>query len=144
MYTAVALKIPSVLGLILGFIAGMAAGALWALPAGLIKAYRNGHEVITTIMLNNVALFLTSALVSGPMKDPTQQDTATRNVADATRLPWIYSHPPVQVNCALVLGVLLAVGMAVWLKKTVAGYELQAVGANSTRGQDSLAFLRNG
>jgi len=128
----VALHIPNAFGMILGLLVGMAAGALWALPAGLIKAFRNGHEVITTIMLNNVALYFTSALVSGPMKDKTQQDTATPNLAAATRMPWIYNHPPVQVNCALVLGVIVAIGMAIWLKKTVAGYELQAVGANPT------------
>jgi len=128
----VALHIPSLLGMILGILVGMLAGALWALPAGLIKAYRNGHEVITTIMLNNVALYLTSALVSGPMKDKTSQDTATPNVVAATRLPWIYNNPPVQVNCALAIGVVVAIGLAIWLKSTVAGYELQAVGANPT------------
>ena len=130
--TYVALKIPNVAGMLLGILVGMLAGALWALPAGLIKAYRNGHEVITTIMLNNVALYLTSALVSGPLKEKGQQDTTTATVADATRLPWIYNHPPVQVNIALIVGVLAAFALAIWLKKTVAGYQLQAVGANPT------------
>lgn len=128
----VALRIPNVLGMFLGIIAGMLVGALWALPAGLIKAYRNGHEVITTIMLNNVALYLTSALVSGPLKDKASQDTSTPSVDASTRIPWVYNHPPVQVSAALVLGVIVAIGLAVWLKKTVAGYELQAVGANPT------------
>ena len=128
----VAIHIPTFFGMILGILFGMLAGALWALPAALIKAYRNGHEVITTIMLNNVALYLTSALVSGPMKDKTQQDTSTPSLAAATRMPWIYNHAPVQVNFALVIGVVVAVAMAIWLKKTVAGYELQAVGANPT------------
>jgi simple sugar transport system permease protein len=126
----VAIRFPGTPGMILGVIAGMAAGALWALPAGLIKAYRNGHEVITTIMLNNVALFFTGALVSGPIKDKTQADTATPYVAASSRMPWVYQTPTVQVNFSLVLGVLLAVGLALWLKKTVAGYELQAVGSN--------------
>ena len=86
----VAIRFPGTPGMILGVIAGMAAGALWALPAGLIKAYRNGHEVITTIMLNNVALFFTGALVSGPIKDKTQADTATPYVAASSRMPWVY------------------------------------------------------
>ncbi len=130
--TEVALHIPNLFGMLLGIACGMAAGALWALPAGLIKAYRNGHEVITTIMLNNVAGFVTYYMVSGPIKDPAQQDTITPNVPDATRLPWIYHHPPVQVNVGLLVGIVAAVGMALWLKRTVAGYELQAVGANAT------------
>ena len=45
---------------------GTAAGALWALPAGLIKAYRGGHEVITTIMLNYVAFYLLSYMLATP------------------------------------------------------------------------------
>ncbi|HCE00959.1 MAG TPA: hypothetical protein DER07_07940, partial [Armatimonadetes bacterium] len=61
---AVCLAVPGVAGVVLGTLAGVAAGALWALPAGLIKAYRNGHEVITTIMLNGVANFLSTALVA--------------------------------------------------------------------------------
>ncbi len=126
----VATRFHGILGMVLGVLVGMLAGALWALPAGLIKAYRNGHEVITTIMLNNVAALFAAALVSGPIKDPKQADTATPYVDASSRLPWIYSNPPVQINFALVIGILLAVGMAIWLKKTVAGYELQAVGAN--------------
>ncbi|MDR3691061.1 MAG: ABC transporter permease [Fimbriimonas sp.] len=126
----VAVRFPGPLGMVLGVLVGMVAGMVWALPAALIKAYRNGHEVITTIMLNNVALFLTSALVSGPIKDKTQSDTATSFVAQTTRLPFVYKTQTVEINCALVLGIVLAVAMAIWLKKTVAGYELQAVGAN--------------
>ncbi|MCX6341233.1 MAG: hypothetical protein NTU72_02510 [Fimbriimonadales bacterium] len=54
-------KVPGPLGVVAGCIAGALAGALWALPAGWIRAYRNGHEVITTIMLNAVAINLTKA-----------------------------------------------------------------------------------
>ncbi|MGK4455772.1 ABC transporter permease subunit, partial [Klebsiella pneumoniae] len=82
----VALKFPGPLGVVLGIVTAIVAGAVWALPAGLIKAYRNGHEVITTIMLNNVALFFTSALVSGPIKDPGSADTSTVMVSAATRI----------------------------------------------------------
>jgi len=128
----VATKFHGITGMVLGVICGMIAGTLWALPAALIKAYRNGHEVITTIMLNNIAMLITSMLVSGPLKDKAQSDTATPYVDANTRLPWVYSNPPVQINLALVLGVLLCLGMAYWLKKTVGGYELQAVGANRT------------
>ena len=126
----VALLFPNVLGMVFGILAGIVAGMLWALPAALIKAYRNGHEVITTIMLNNVAALLTTALVSGPMKDKNTSDTATAYVAMSSRIPWIYNRPPVQLNFALVIGIVLTIAMAWWLKKTVAGYELQAVGAN--------------
>lgn len=129
---AVALRFPGAVGMFLGCGAGMLAGALWAYPAGWIKAYRGGHEVITTIMLNNVAAFLTTALVAGPLKDPSQESTTTANIADATKLSHLYHSGPWTINSGLLLGVLGAIALGWWLRKTVSGYELRAVGANPT------------
>lgn len=126
---AVALRIPGQAGVWMGMGAGIVAGAVWALPAGLIRAYRNGHEVITTIMLNNVAGLMTAALVAGPLKDPRQPAPTTAVLP--FRLPDLIGSP-VSVNWALVIGVVLVAVIAFWLKRTVAGYELQAVGANPT------------
>lgn len=128
----VALKFPGAVGLVLGCMAGMLAGAVWAYPAGWIRAYRGGHEVITTIMLNNVAALLTTALVAGPIKDPTQEGTTTANIADATKLSHLYSSGPWTINFGLVIGILGAMALGWWLRKTVSGYELRAVGANPT------------
>lgn len=129
--TVVAVRIPGIGGMILGALAGMVAGALWALPAGLIKAYRNGHEVITTIMLNNVAGFLTAYLVAGPFRDPSEGSPTTVELAKSTELPNLI-QAPITVNLAIPLGLLLAGLLWWWLKRTVAGYELQAVGASPT------------
>lgn len=127
----VALKFPGPLGVVLGIVAAIVAGALWALPAGLIKAYRNGHEVITTIMLNNVALFFTSALVSGPIKDPGSADTSTAMVSPATRIPG-FTIGHLTVNLSLIVGLAIAAIVGTWLRKTIAGYELRATGANAS------------
>jgi simple sugar transport system permease protein len=118
------------IGVILAIVAGSIAGALWAWPAGWIKAYRGGHEVITTIMLNNVAVFFTTWLVAGPLKAPNQQSTTTATLPPGTRLPSLYSSPPFFLNLAMVLAILLVVALAIWLNRTVAGYELSATGAN--------------
>lgn len=127
---AVAIRVPGWFGVALGVVAAMTAGALWALPAGLIKAYRGGHEVITTIMLNNIAVQLTTALVAGPLKDPAQQATTTADIP--TPLPYMIEQPPLRISPSILLGVGLAIALAIWLRRTVAGYELQAVGANKT------------
>ena len=128
----VVLKIPGPFGIVLGTIAGMVAGGLWAMPAGLIKAYRGGHEVITTIMLNNVAGLFTLALVSGPMKDPTLAGTTTANIAESSHLPAVYDQNSLTISLALVFGLVGAIYLAGWFKRTVAGYEVRAVGANPT------------
>ena len=126
----VALRIPNPVGLVLALLAGVVAGALWALPAALIKAYRNGHEVISTIMLNNIAGFLTTYLVSGILKDPGQESLTTVRIADSAKLPNLIANPPFFVNCGLLIGVVAVVVTAWWLQRTVSGYELQAAGAN--------------
>jgi ABC-type uncharacterized transport system permease subunit len=126
----VALAIPGIVGLFLGVLAGVVGGALWALPAGWIRAYRNGHEVITTIMLNNVAALMTGWMLAGPMRATGQDSTTTASVS--TRVPNLLTDAPITVNSALLLGIAIAVALYFWLSRTVIGYELQAVGANST------------
>jgi len=126
----VAQSIPGVGGVILGSLAAMLAGALWAFPAGWIKAYRGGHEVISTIMLNNVAGFLTTWMVAGPLRDVKQQSPTTRLLPPGSSLPNLIDSPPFKVSTALLFGVVGVVCLAFWLKKTVAGYELSATGAN--------------
>lgn len=128
----VALKIPNTFGMMLAVVAGVGAGALWALPAGLIKAYRGGHEVITTIMLNNIALFLTIGLVSGPFNSPTAEGVTTSVLAEQAWLPDAYQDLPFRVSWALVVAFALVWGMALWFKRTVAGYELSATGASES------------
>lgn len=128
----VGLSAPGPLGIFLGALTGMAVGAAWALPAALIKAYRGGHEVISTIMLNNIALYVTAALVSGPMKDPTQQSPTTALLSPSTRLPNVVDQPPMTISWALPLGIVLVAAFALWLRKSVAGYELNLVGLNPT------------
>ena len=128
---AVALKVPGVGGILLGSVAAVFAGALWALPAGAIKAYRGGHEVITTIMLNNVAALLTDYLVSERFRAP-GGDVTTPSIADSTRLPSIVHIGAFSLNLGLVVALALVGALAWWLKRTVAGYELRAVGANPT------------
>lgn len=59
-------NLPRIIHLPLAIVAGMAGGALWASIAGVLKAKLGVHEVINTIMLNFIALFLTDWLVTGP------------------------------------------------------------------------------
>jgi simple sugar transport system permease protein len=129
--TVVALRVPTAFGLLLALGTGALAGAAWALPAALIKAYRNGHEVISTIMLNNIAGFLTTYLVSGVLKDPSQEGLTTVRIAEAVKLPNAIASPPFFLNIGLIVGLGAVVAVAWWLQRTVSGYELQAAGANS-------------
>jgi simple sugar transport system permease protein len=125
-----ALAAPGPFGIVLGLVVGFLAGALWAWPAGLIKAYRGGHEVISTIMLNNVAAGLSLALLAGPLRAPGQESTTTSVLTESTRLPNVLSWGRLEVNIVAPVALLAIVAFAIWLKKSVAGYELRLVGEN--------------
>ena len=110
------------------------AGAVWAGIAGFLKATVGAHEVITTIMLNWIALWIGSYLVgfNGPMQDPRAISApVTRPIADSAKLPVFWSNPALQ---GLHIGFFIAIGALVvyWiiLKRTTLGYEVRAVGFN--------------
>ncbi|MCU0315210.1 MAG: ABC transporter permease [Fimbriimonadaceae bacterium] len=134
---ATALAVPGPLGMVLALGAGCLAGALWALPAGLIKAYKGGHEVITTIMMNNIARFLTVALVAGPLRNPAQESATTKILAKESQLPILIQDGPFRLNIALFLGLGIVIGVGIWLRTTVSGYELMATGANKRAAEAS-------
>jgi len=112
------------------------AGALWAGIAGFLKATVGAHEVITTIMLNWIALWLGSYLVgfNGPMQDPRARlggAGVSRDIAKSAHLHVFWGNPLLQ---GLHIGFLLAVAalVAYWiiLNRTTLGYEVRAVGFN--------------
>jgi simple sugar transport system permease protein len=139
---AVALAIPSAFGMILAIVAGIVAGALWALPAGLIKAYRGGHEVISTIMLNSIGMALAGWLLAGPMRNKLQESTTTAAIDEAAYIPHVVDQMPFRMNLSLIIVTLITVGFAYWLKRSVKGYELSLVGKNPIAAKFSGAALK--
>ncbi len=123
------------LHIILAVAAATLAGAVWGGIAGLLKATVGAHEVITTIMLNWIALWIGSWLVGfgGPMQDPAQGSVpVTRQVAESAKLPVFWGEPLLQ---GLHIGLFIALGaLAVYyviLARTTLGYEVRAVGFNA-------------
>jgi simple sugar transport system permease protein len=109
---------------------GMLAGALWAAIPGALKAYTGGHEVINTIMMNYIALNITSFLLNGPMKDPDPLNVVARtpDIAISARIPPIF--PDLRIHWGFVLALLVAVFIWWLLWKTTLGFEIRTVGAN--------------
>jgi simple sugar transport system permease protein len=116
-------------GAILAIVAGLVAGLAWALPAALLKVCRGGHEVISTIMLNNIAAFVATFLIAGPMRDRGGQEAATAMVSDALRLQPIGVPPGVVLLPALLFGVVACAALGWWLYRTASGFELRSTGA---------------
>lgn len=115
------------------------AGGLWGAIAGWLKAKRNSHEVIVTILLNFIGIALVDYLILYPLKNPQTQNPETVKIASAYHLPlletictrygleWFATTP---VNMALFLAIFTALLVHIFLFHSVYGYELRAVGQN--------------
>jgi simple sugar transport system permease protein len=124
------MDLPAVIHIPLAVGLGMLAGAIWAAIPGALKAYTGGHEVINTIMMNYIALNLTSFLLNGPMKDPNPLNLSARTpeIAASARIPAIF--PELRLHWGFVLALLVAVIIWWLLWKTTLGFEIRTVGAN--------------
>jgi ABC-type uncharacterized transport system permease subunit len=125
---------PSVLHIVLCVVGACAAGALWGGIAGLLKATTGANEVITTIMLNWIALWVGVWLVNlnGPLQNTEQKSVpVSPDIAEGARLPVFWGDPQLQ-GLHIGLFVALASLLVFWvlLNRTVTGYEVRAVGFN--------------
>ena len=124
--------IPFPLHVILAVLAGTLAGAAWGAIPGLLKARTGAHEVIVTIMLNYVAIQMTSFLVSGPMKDPNPliANAQTPKILQSARLPPLLPDPAYRVHWGVVVALVAAVAIWWLLQRSTLGFEIRTVGAN--------------
>ncbi len=120
--------LPGGVHLALSLGAGALAGALWAFVPAWLKLWRGAHEVISTIMLNYIALYLTHWLVVHLLRDPNSDAPQTAQVLASAQLPPLGAF--VTTSWGIVLAVGVALGLWVVLFRTVWGYELRATGAN--------------
>ncbi|HOB41121.1 MAG: ABC transporter permease [Limnochordia bacterium] len=126
-WVGISFNLPRIIHLPLAIIASMVGGALWASIAGFLKAKLGVHEVINTIMLNFIALFLTDWLVTGPFHGGSWVPETVR-ISPTAALSRIY--PPTRLTTAVYLALVAALVVYIILWKTKRGYELRAVGLN--------------
>jgi ABC-type uncharacterized transport system permease subunit len=126
--TTVALSLPALSGVtqLAALLAGALAGAAWAGLAALLRARFGVLEVISTIMLNFVALYAVSYLVRGPLQEPTHAYPQTEAVAESVRLGHIPGAGRLHLGIVIALVVVVVVGWT--LRHTAAGFRLLAVG----------------
>jgi general nucleoside transport system permease protein len=108
--------------------AGAAGGGLWGGLAGWLRAHRDVNEVISTIMLNFVAIQLLSWAVHGPLMEPSGAFPKSVEIAPSAQLDWYFA--PSRLNLGMLLGVVLAIACQLFLFHTATGFELRAFGRN--------------
>ncbi len=122
-----AVQIPAIIHIPLCLLAGIVGGGLWAGIAGYLKAKLGIHEVITTIMMNYISLYLVGYIVGGPLKKPGQLP-ATYKIHESAKLFKLL--PPSRLNTSFIIALLAALFIYYILWKTTIGYEIRAVGLN--------------
>lgn len=109
-------------------LAAMIAGALWAGIAAELRRRFQVLEIISTIMLNFIALHLVAFLVRGPLQEPQRIYPQTSTFADAARLSLVI--PGTRLHAGFIVAVVLAMILAWGFRRTAAGFRIRAVGAS--------------
>ena len=127
---------PALVHIVLATLAGCAAGGAWAGIAGLLKATTGANEVISTIMLNWIAVYVGAYLfgLGGPLHSSDEAAASipvSNDVLESARLPVFWGDPELQ-GLHIGLFIALAVTALFWvlLNRTTTGYEVRAVGFN--------------
>ncbi|MDP9256515.1 MAG: ABC transporter permease [Actinomycetota bacterium] len=127
----VAQRVGGPTGMIAATVAAGIGGAIWAGLAGGLKAYRGAHEVITTIMLNWIAIYTTQYLfaVSGPLTDNSVGNGVSKTIKTSAQYPGMWGVVQ-EIHIGIFLALACAVVYYVILNRTTLGYEVRAVGLN--------------
>ena len=147
--TFVALSIPAtprVVLIPLILLAGLVGGGVWGAIPGALKAYASVNEILSTIMLNLVAVQVMNYLLRGPMIDPAELTGSripqTERLTDNAALPVIF--PGTRLHLGVLIGILAAVAAYIVLWRTPLGFRLRAVGHNADAARASGISVERG
>ena len=133
------LFLPPAIRIITAILAAALAGALWGAIPGILKAYRNVHEVISCIMTNYIGMFLVNYMIINSIFDQGRGTTlplASDSNLPAAGLNNIFSETignltrASHVNIGIIIAILIVILIYIILEKTTFGYELKACGFN--------------
>ena len=109
----------------------MAAGALWGMVPGLLKAYANVNEVIASIMMNYIGMYLVNTMIANTVYDQVKNQSLP--VAAAAKLPKAgldKLFPGSNLNVGILIAILCVIIIYIIIEKTTFGFELKACGMN--------------
>ena len=118
--------------ILLAMMAGFLGGAFWGGIPGYLKAYFNVNEILSTVMMNAIAVQLMNFLLRGPMIDPSQAELASK-IPQTARLLEFFRLPrlvPTRLHLGALIAVVLAILVYILLWRTTLGYRIRAVGQN--------------
>lgn len=122
--------LPRPLLLLTMLLAGALGGALWALIPGVLKIKRGMNEIISTLMLNYIAILLMQYLVRGPLQEPGGYLPVSAQLSPVTRLPVLI--PGTRIHIGVLIAVLFIPVVYGLLWHTPLGFRLRATGSRAS------------
>lgn len=123
-------------------LAGFVAGAIWGMIPGILRALLGVNEVITTLMMNYIAILWIEYLFYGPWRDP--QGYGFPGTAQFPKEAWLPRYPGTRIHLGLVFALAAAVVIWVILTRTRWGYEVRVIGENPTAAKYAgISLMRN-
>jgi len=120
--------LPATLLLPAMFVAGFVGGALWGLVPALLKAFIRVNEIITTLMMNYIAILWVEYLFYGPWKDPAGYGFP--GTAQFSETAWLPRLLGTRLHLGLAFAIVAAVFIWLVLGRTKWGYEIRVIGEN--------------
>ncbi len=122
------LKLPPTMALIAMALGGMLFGGVWIMACGAIKLYRGVNEVISSLLMNYIAIAILNHLVNGPMRDPSSLNKpSSYPIPDNNALGNI---PGTFVHWGLVYGVVACLVVWFLMERTTYGFQVRVIGGN--------------
>jgi simple sugar transport system permease protein len=125
--------VPALLLAPLTLLMAMVAGGAWGFVPGILKARFGVNEILSTVMMNEIAIQVLYFLLNGPMIDQEQVQAGTR-IPQSSQLPeasWLFElERRSQLHIGVFIAVAVAVVVYILLWRTTIGYRIRAVGLN--------------
>lgn len=126
--------LPGWLMILIAMIVGAVSGSIWGGIPGVLKAYFNVNEILSTVMMNAIAVQLLNFVLTGPMIDPVQAEKASQ-IPQTARLEEAYRLPrlvPTRLHLGALFAVILAIVVYILLWRTTLGYRIRSVGQSKS------------
>lgn len=123
--------VPSVIHLPLVFLASVLCGSIWASIPGILKIRFKANEIITTLLMNFIAIGFTSYLVNYPLRGAEAVGPRSEMIQSTAKLPSLTIGSWQSPHLGIVIAALIAIAAGFILTRTVLGYWIKSVGTNS-------------
>lgn len=122
------LELPMALHIPVCLLAGFLGGAIWGGIIGWLKNRFKASEMITTVMMNYIAIYIVQYMVNGPIKEEKGTYPQSENILESAQLPVLITKT--QLTIGILIAMVAIAAYIIYWKYTSTGFEMSVVGAN--------------